>query len=260
MSQTVQRAIAILELVAERPRTVAEIGERLVVHRTTALRLLQTLQDGGLVRRQPSGHYGVGFRLTGLAHLALEQFDLASVARPHLVALNASCSHTIHLAALEATKIVYVDKIEPSNKVRMHSQVGHPVCLHTAGVSKAILAHLAPERLHALLDGYQFTKYTDTTIDSLEGFEASLEQVRRQGWATDNAELESYVNCIAAPIRDGAGQVIAAVSVTALRAIADLGALQALLPQLLETTTGISKELGWKASAGSSPIPSRDNR
>lgn len=247
MSQTVQRAIEILEMIAERPRTVTEVGERLGVHRTTALRLLQTLQDGGLVRRQPSGHYGVGFRLTGLAHLALEQFDLASIARPHLVALNASSSHTVHLAALESTKIVYVDKIEPSNRVRMNSQVGNPVCLHTAGVSKAILAHVAPDRLHALLDGYRFTRFTETTIDSLDGFHACLQEVRRQGWATDNAEQESYVNCIAAPIRDGAGQVVGAVSVTALRAIADLDSLQALLPQLLDTTAAISKELGWKA-------------
>lgn len=247
MSQTVQRAITILELIAERPRTVTEIGEKLGVHRTTGLRLLQTLQDGGLVRIQQDGRYGVGFRLTGLAQLALEQFDLVAIARPHLVRLEQDLTHTVHLAVLEATSIVYADKIEPATRVRMHSQIGHPVCLHTAGVSKAILAYLPPGRVEELLRDHQFTRYTDTTRTSAAAFQTELQGVRQRGWATDDAEFESYVNCIAAPVRNATGDVIAAVSVTALRALADLRALQDALPLLLDTTSTISEELGWKA-------------
>jgi DNA-binding IclR family transcriptional regulator len=247
MPQTIQRAIATLELIAERPRTATEVGEHLQVHRTTGLRVLQALQDGGLVRQQPDSRYGIGFRLTGLSQLALEQFDLVSIARPYLLELEQHCSHTVHLAVFEATSIVYADKIEPTSRVRMHSQIGKPVCLHTAGVSKAILAYQPPELLEALFHDYTFTRYTDTTIGSLTAFRSELLEVSRRGWATDNAEFESYVNCIAAPVWNAAGGVIAAVSVTALRALADLSALQEMLPLLLEATTEISKELGWKA-------------
>ncbi len=246
MSQTVQRAITILELIAERPRTPAEVGEQLGIHRTTGLRLLQTLQDGGLVRRQPDGTFGVGFRLTGLAQLALDQFDIAAVAHPHLLQLKETCGHTVHLAALEGNAMVYVDKVEPVNTVRMHSQIGHQVCLHTAGVSKAILAFLPAGRLDLVLDGHDFARHTETTITSVAAFRQELDEVRMRGWAADNAEFEDYVNCIAAPVRGAGSGVVAAVSVTALRARADLQALKDLLPALQETTYKISSELGWR--------------
>lgn len=246
MSQTVQRAIRILEFIAERPRTAAEVAEHLEVHRTTALRLAQSLQDGGLVRRQPDGRYGVGFRLTGLAQLALEQFDLAAIARPYLVELGERCDQTIHLASLERDTILYADKIEPTNTVRMRSQIGRPVCLHTAGVSKAILAFLSESRLDELLGDYEFDQMTDTTITSASAFRDELERVRERGWATDNGELEDYVNCVAAPIRASDGAVVAAVSVTALRVRADLEKLDEYRPMLLDVAERISNELGWR--------------
>lgn len=246
MSQTVQRAISILEFIAERPRTATEVAEHLGVHRTTALRLAQSLQDGGLVRRQADGRYGVGFRLTGLAQLALDQFDLAAVARPYLVELGERCDQTIHLATLERDTIVYTDKIEPTNSVRMRSQIGHPVCLHTAGVSKAILAFLPQERLDDLLAGYEFERMTDTTITSAAAFRTELERVRERGWATDDGELEDYVNCIAVPIWSSDGAVVAAVSVTALRVRADLDKLGESVPLLRNVGERISNELGWR--------------
>lgn len=246
MSQTVQRAISILEFIAKRPRTATELAAHLNVHRTTAQRLAQALQDGGLVRRQPDGLYGVGFRLTGLAAHALEQFDLGAVARPLLNDLERVCDQTIHLAALEDSTIVYVDKIEPTNSVRMRSQIGDTVCLHTAGVSKAILAFQSDERLDEMLADYVFERATETTITSRSAFVAELAQVRERGWATDDGELEDYVNCIAAPVRGSDGVVVAAVSVTALRARADLAALRTFLPDLIDTTESISRELGWR--------------
>lgn len=246
MSQTVQRAIRILEFIAERPRTAGEVAAHLDVHRTTALRIAQSLQDGGLVRRQPDGRYGVGFRLTGLAQLALEQFDLAAIARPHLVELGERCDQTIHLASLERDTIVYADKIEPTNSVRMRSQIGHPVCLHTAGVAKAILAFLPGSRRDELLAEHRFERMTDTTITSASAFLDELERVRERGWATDNGELEDYVNCIAAPIRGSDGAVVAAVSVTALRVRADLEKLDEYRPMLLDVAERISNELGWR--------------
>lgn len=142
MSQTVRRAIDILEFIARRPRTQTEVGEHLGVHRSTALRILESLTEGGLARRLPDGRYAVGHRLAGLAHLALEQFGLKDVAGEHLRLLGERCGHTVHLAALEGERIVYVDKVDPVDGVRLYSQIGRPVTLHTAGVAKAILAHI----------------------------------------------------------------------------------------------------------------------
>ncbi|MEV1022179.1 IclR family transcriptional regulator [Streptomyces sp. NPDC050264] len=247
MSQTVRRAIDILEFVARRPRTQTEVGEHLGVHRSTALRILESLTDGGLARRLPDGRYAVGHRLAGLAHLALEQFGLKDVAGEHLRGLGDRCGHTVHLAALEGDRIVYVDKVDPVDGVRLYSQIGRPVTLHTAGVAKAILAHLPRERAAALLADCDFAPHTGTTLTGAAAYRRALDETLARGFAVDDGEYEDYVNCVAVPVRDSAGEVVAAVSVTALKARADLPALVSdVLPDLAATAETISKELGWR--------------
>ncbi|MFE2500048.1 IclR family transcriptional regulator [Streptomyces scopuliridis] len=247
MSQTVRRAIDILEFIARRPRTQTEVGEHLGVHRSTALRILESLTAGGLARRLPDGRYAVGHRLAGLAHLALEQFGLKDVAGEHLRLLGERCGHTVHLAALEGERIVYVDKVDPIDGVRLYAQIGRPVTLHTAGVAKAILAHVPRERAEALLADCDFAPHTDTTITDPAAFRKALERTRARGWAVDDGEYEDFVNCVAVPVRDSGGDVVAAVSVTALKVKADLGVLESdVLPDLLTTADTISKELGWR--------------
>ncbi len=245
MSQTVERAIEILELVSAGPRTLGEVADVLGVHRSTALRLLQTLSDGGLTRRRPDGRYGVGYRLVGLAHRASEQLDLQALAHPHLAALTGASGFTTHLAALEGSDIIYVDKVEPARSVRLYSQIGKPVPFHTAGVAKAVLAGLPVEHTLRLLEGWTYTSYTTTTISSQEALLEELDRTRVRGWAEDDGEFEDFVNCIACPIREGSGHVVGAVSITALRAISDLGKLKGLVPDLISTCDAISRELGW---------------
>ncbi len=137
MAQTVSNAIEILEFVSARPRTLGEVAHLLGVPRSPALRLLQTLTTGGLTRRRPDGRYGIGYRLVGLAQRAKDQFDLQAIAHPHLAALTAISGFTTHLAALEGADIVYIDKVEPSGSVRLYSEIGKPVPLHTASAAKA---------------------------------------------------------------------------------------------------------------------------
>lgn len=247
MSQTVRRAIEIMEHISEVPRNPTEVGTLLGVHRATALRLLDTLADGGLARRLPDGRYAVGHRLAGLAEKALEQFDLRSIAAAHTHKLGARCGHTVHLATVESGHIVYADKVEPAGSVRLYSQIGKPVTLHTAGVAKAILAFLPADRVDALLSGCDFARHTSTTITSRAHLNQALERVREQGWASDDGELEDYVNCVATPVWAASGNVVASVSVTSLKAKADLTTLQSnVLPDLLSTARLISEELGWR--------------
>ncbi|MZD05308.1 helix-turn-helix domain-containing protein [Streptomyces sp. SID5785] len=248
MSQTVARAIEILEFVAREPRTQSEVGARLGVHRSTALRILESLTDGGLARRLPDGRYAIGLRLAGLARLAEEQFGLTDVARAHLRGLGARTGHTVHLAALEGDRIVYADKIDPADGIRLYAEIGRPVTLHTAGVAKAILAELPPDRAAALLDAScDFAPHTATTVTDPAAYRAVLARTRERGHAVDDGEYEDYVNCLAAPVRGSGGEVVGAVSVTALKARADLAALTAdVLPDLLTTVATISEELGWR--------------
>ncbi|MBY6539880.1 IclR family transcriptional regulator [Rhodococcus sp. BP-349] len=246
MSQSVERAVEILEFVAVQPRTQSEVAAHLDIHRSTALRVLQTLTDHGLTRKRADGKYGVGYRIAGLAHAARDQFDLANIARPYLIGLGEQCSHTVHLAQLDGGRIIYVDKIEQPGMIKLFSQIGAPVCLHTAGVSKAVLAFQEPAVVDAVLDGADFARHTATTITSRQQFDEELRVVAERGWSVDDAEYEDYVNCVAMPVRDASDRVVAAVSVTSLKGRADLAALQKLLPDLRAVTDNVSKELGWR--------------
>lgn len=246
MSQSIQRAIETLEFVSARPSTPSEVAAHFDIHRSTALRTLQTLTESGLTRRREDGRYGVGYRLAGLANLALDQFDLANIAHPHLKELGRRCGHTVHLAAVQGRTIVYADKIEQPGMVRLYSQIGHPVTIHTSGVGKAILAHQSPEFVEHMLSGTDFAPYTSTTITSREQFLEQLTHVVEQGYAVDDGEYEDFINCVAMPLRDATGRVTGAVSITALKARATMDDLAQLLPALKTTTTTISEELGWR--------------
>lgn len=247
MTQTVSRAIDVLEFCSEHPRTLLEIASLLGVHRTTALRLTQTLAAAGFVRKDESGRYGVGFRLAGLAQRALQQFDLRNLVHPHIVQLSERVGHTVQFAVPEANHLVYVDKIEPPNSISLNTQIGGLVVVHTAGVSKAILANLPPAKREAIISTATFEKYTDATLTNRDQLLDRLTQVLADGWATDAGEYESFSNCIAAPVWDHSGSVAGAISITAFKEKADLHALKLLLPTLLEATTAISTELGWQA-------------
>lgn len=245
MAQTVQRAIDILEFCSIKPRTLKEISEMCGVHRTTALRLLQTLEPSGFVRKNERGLYGVGFRMAALAESALQQFDLRSLVHHHIVELSERVGQTIQFAVPQNTRIVYVDKIEPPNSIHLDTRIGGYVVVQTAGVSKAILAHMPPGQVDRILEAVTFERFTDTTLTSRAAFDARLEEVRAQGWAYDDGEYEAISNCVAAPVWNYAGKVAGAISITALKSQLDITGLRELLPALLTTTSAISRDLGY---------------
>ncbi|WP_321904483.1 IclR family transcriptional regulator [Paraburkholderia tropica] len=248
VSQSIERAIEVLVLLGEGPQTPAEVARRLDVHRSTALRIMEVLQGQRLLRKLADGRYGVGPGIVSLAHRAQDQFNLAQLAHPHLVALSELRDQTVHLAELQHDAIVYIDKIEPKRSIRLTSRIGQAACLHTASVAKCILASLPEDARQALFEHYVFEKHTPTSLLSYEALERELRTVRERGWATDDGEREDYVTSIGAPIRDVTGQVVAALSVIELKAIHDLGSMQQLmLEPLLETANAISRDLGWNS-------------
>ncbi|RZU62764.1 IclR family transcriptional regulator [Zhihengliuella halotolerans] len=251
MSSTVSRAIEILELCSAEPRTAAQIAAVLGVHRTTVLRTLLTLQDAGLVRQTETGVFGTGFRLAALAKSAMAHFDLRGIAHPHLKDLSDRIGVTVQFAVPDRDRIRYVDKIEPRDSIVLNTEIGGDAVVSTSGVAKAILAHLSGERRRSILDRATFETFTERSITSREAFERELTRVQERGWSFDDGEYDELSNCIAAPVRDHADDVAGAVSITAFRTRLDIDALQQHLPALLTTTEAISRDLGWRGSAGS---------
>ncbi|GIH51843.1 transcriptional regulator, IclR family [Microbispora rosea] len=251
MAQSIQRAINLIRVAAEHPLTLTEAADVLGVHKSTALRILQALEAARFVRKTGAGTYVFGSGLIELSELALGSMDLRQFASAHLRRLQGQTGHTVHLAQLTGNEIIYIDKVDSPafDAVKLPSRIGRAVSLYASAVGKAILAYLPREDRDRLLAHVDFDRYTDTTITDRESFEAELAQVREQGWSVDNGEHDAYVMCVAAPVRDSRGKVVAAVSITAIEVIETLDQLKEKLPLLLETATLISQEVGYTPEA-----------
>jgi DNA-binding IclR family transcriptional regulator len=248
MNQTVDRALTILPLLAERPATLTDVAADLGVHKSTALRLLRTLQDHGLVYRQPDQRYRLGARLLGLAQQAIENLDIRAIAHPHLVRLNEQCGHTVHLAVHEDDEVTYIDKVESRYPLRLYSRIGKPVPMTVAAVAKVLLADLPEPELRALAERIEYPQYTPHSTPAAAAFLAELAKVRAQGWAADLGGHEPSINCVGAPIRGADGRVVAAASVSAPTVVLPRDGLLDLLPLLRRTADAISEEYAGKPS------------
>lgn len=245
MSQTVDRALGIIEFFAQKPRTLGEIAAHERVHKSTALRILQTLEAHRFARRDADGRYTVGFQMVEIAHRAVDHLDIVAIAHSRLMALSRDLGYTLHLAQLVGDEVIYVDKIEGMGAVKMYSRIGGATVLHTSGVGKAIVAYLEEPLLAHVVGSMKLTRHTATTITTMATFERELSLTRERGWAEDNGEFEDVINCVAVPIWNSRGLVRNAISLTALRALAPLESLRKNLPRLLSEAEDISREYGW---------------
>jgi DNA-binding IclR family transcriptional regulator len=253
MSQSVDRALSILPLLAQGPSGLGEVADHLGVHKTTALRLLRTLREHGMVYRQPDQRYRLGARLFSLAWSAAENLDVREIARPHLVRLNEEYGHAIHLAVREGDNVLYIDKIESRDPVRMYSRIGQPVAVTVAAIAKPMLADLPEAERRALARRLDYPRYTPRSTPDATAFLIELEAVREQGWATDFGGHEEAVNCVAAPVRGMEGRVVAAVSVSAPNVIVTEQELLSLLPQVRRTADAISRDYCGDVSVNEAP-------
>ncbi|GAA4849059.1 IclR family transcriptional regulator [Saccharopolyspora rosea] len=246
MSQSLERGLTVLTELAAGPQTLDQLAHRLGVHKSTAMRLLRTLEAGRFVRRADVHHYRLGSALFDLAHRALEDLDVRGVARRHLDALGETTGHTVHLATLDDDQVVYIDKVDSRHPVRMYSRIGRRAPLHCTAVGKALVADWPAQRRRQLAERLGYPPLTARTITSAEAFLAELDRVRALGYAVDRNEHEDFIHCIGAPIRNDRGEVVAAVSLSVPDVLLDFDGLLGFVDELLRTAEAISAEMGWQ--------------
>ncbi|TYB49082.1 IclR family transcriptional regulator [Actinomadura chibensis] len=244
MSQSLGRALAILGELGEGPRGLDELAAKIGVHKTTVLRLLRTMQDEGFVHGDANHRYHLGSRLFALAGAALEQRGVRDVAAPHLARLNDDTGETVHLGVYEGGSVVYLDKYDSRHAIRMYSRVGLSMPLHATAIAKVLLADLPEPRRRRVADGIEYTRFTEHTVTGPAELLDELSRVAAQGYALDDAEHETFIRCIAAPVRDATGRVVAAVSISVPAVVLDRDGVLALLPRLLETVRAVSADCG----------------
>ena len=245
MSQSLSRALTILGLLGDGSRLLDDLATVLGVHKTTVLRLLRTMEGDRFVQHDVDHRYQLGSRLFELANRALEQRDIRSIARPHLAELNKVTGQTVHLATYEAGEVIYIDKFDAIQSVRMYSRVGKPAPLHCTAVGKILISARPVAEREQIAHRITYTPFTERTITSAERYLRELDLVLEQGFAEDREEHESFVNCIGCAVRDGTGDVVAAVSMSVPDMLLDHDQVLATLPEVQRAATAISEGLGW---------------
>ncbi|WP_028921803.1 IclR family transcriptional regulator [Pseudonocardia acaciae] len=212
------RLFSLLELIAAKEQLVTLQGlvEETGLPKPTLHRMLQQLEAAGLLVRQADGrHYGVGTRLHRLAENLLLNATHHGARHAVLRHLVEELGETCNLTALSGSEIVYLDRVETSEPLRVYLRPGSRVPLHCSASGKMILSQLSPGQRRKLLGHAPLRPYTPNTITDLDALESELARIRRDGYALDDEEFLSGLFCVAVLVPSAAGRSNLAVAVQA---------------------------------------------
>jgi DNA-binding IclR family transcriptional regulator len=247
--RVLDRAFTILELLSDgRPRTVMEISKGIKLSVSTTFRLLSTLTFYNYINRDEFDRYALGLACLELARAYQSSNDLRKVAFPEMESLRDDLKETIHLAVLNKMEIVYIEKLQGLHPVGLlGSQVGGRAPAYCTGVGKALLAHQDPEKIRAYFNSRELRTYTLNTITDIARLIDELAKVKRDGYAVDEQEHEVDVCCVAAPIFNMDGQIVAALSVSgpSIR-MEPVRENKEIIQKVRETVLHISRQLGYR--------------
>jgi DNA-binding IclR family transcriptional regulator len=249
----VDRALAILELFNDQTPElgITEMSKLTGLHKSTLAGLVYTLEQRGyLFQNRETRKYRLGLRLAERAQVALTKFAVTEIARPHLIQLVQRHDESVNLAVLEKTEVVYIDHVGSSQPLGVRVKIGKRASIHTTALGKVITAFLPTEDrdlLVAQISTPALEKVTPNSIDTPERLLTELERIKAQGYSLDDQENELGGRCVAAPIFDWAGRVVAGVSLSAPIQRFPYEQVEAYGKSVRETAAAISQDMGYRA-------------
>jgi DNA-binding IclR family transcriptional regulator len=241
-AKTAARALDLLDTLAQAPESLrfTDLVRILGVPRSSLHELLTVLVDRAYVEhKRDSRTYALGIRVWENGQAYLRHHDLVRVARPEMERIVQDINETVQLAVLDGIENVYLDKVDCSHPIRLQSQVGQRLFAYATGLGKVLLAALPEAECMARLGMRALPGFTPQTITDRSLLLQELAMVREQGYALDNQEYTPGLCCVAVPIRDHHGSVVAAISV----AIPIIRAKRAQLAEALSALATASLEI-----------------
>jgi DNA-binding IclR family transcriptional regulator len=249
-TQTLLRGLAIIEACARGARDMRAFAAALGTTRSTTHRLVSSLVQARYLRHVQSG-YLLGPKLIELGTVALEQMPLTAVARPHLERLAQATLDTIHLGVRDGEDVLYIDKIPGTRGLEMRSKAGHRMPLASTGIGKALMLDLSPQMWSALYDSarraLEGVRFEHDNRPDKPLFLQRMVRYSAGSFSFDLEENEPSIRCVAAPVRDASGAIVAAVSVASTIPYMSHERMDELIPIVQREARAISEELGWSA-------------
>jgi IclR family acetate operon transcriptional repressor len=251
--QSVDRTLDVLESLASRRGAtgISELAQLVGLHVSTVHRLLATLVDRGYVRQDPeSSRYHLGSRIFMLASAADLHLDLRLVARPYLERLMRNSGETANLVTMSEREVVYLDQVASMHLVKMFTAPGMRAPLYCTGTGKLMLAYKPAPFIESILAA-PMKRFTAKTIVSRVALENELNNIRKNGYAVDDEEMEEGVRCLAVPIFDRRRQCVGALSVSGPTTRLTAERVTKLAP----TARGVAEELSRQLGFETEPLP-----
>ena len=246
--QVLDRAINILEFVASQGAGEAglpELSAAMKLHKTTTHRIAHVLESRGLLRRAPdSNRYRLGLHLYDLGCHALDSVNLRDEARPIMTRVAFEVGETVHLAVLDRSEVLYIERIEAQRSLTMGSKLGARNPVYCTALGKAILAFSSESEVDQALAGCRMEARTRNTITNVLSFKHELERIRNRGYSIDDEEIEDGIRCMSAPILNSANRAVAAISTSGPSSRITPNRFQSIGKTLLKAAEEISTHIG----------------
>ncbi len=246
--KSVERALQILEaFTIDHPEYSAdELSQKVSLPKGSIYRFLRVLTRRGFLERNPqSKKFRLGIKVFELGSLVWKDMDLRKLALPGIEKLSQKSGETVHLGVLSDNEVVSIEEIESGQSLRISIPIGKRVCLHSTGIGKAILAFLSDEEIESVIRDKGLPRFTSNTITDPILLKEEISKIRKLGYALDNEENEVGIRCVAAPIYNYLGKVVASISISgpAIRITEDR--IPHLAEMVKEITFQISRSLGY---------------
>jgi len=246
--QSVERTLSILEVLSDYKEGLGltEISERVDLHKSTVYRLLNTLiYKEYVVQNKETNKYLITLKLFELGNKKVEGMDMLSASKQYTKMLMESLNEVVHLVARENNNIVYIDKVEANNTIRMASTIGKRSPMYCTSVGKAMLSLLDEEEVKRVWDNSIIEKRTEKTITDYQQFKKELKLIRERGYAIDDEENEEGVRCVGVAIQDRFGKVVGAVSISGPTIRVTPDKVESIAHEVIKYANKISKEMGF---------------
>lgn len=216
--QVIERMMKLLDVLSYHPDPVSlkQLALETGLHPSTAHRILAAMATSGFVERADPGTYRLGIRLLELGNVVKSRISIREAAMPLMQRLHQQLGESVNLGVRQGDEIVYVERTSSGrSSVRVVHLVGARAPLHVTAVGKLYLAEDGPQKLREYVKRTGLPGYTPTSLTTLAALEKEVDRARRHGVAFDNEEIEQGLRCIAAPVRDDTGELVAGLSVSA---------------------------------------------
>jgi len=244
---SVLKVFSILQALGEQKEIgVSELSQRLMMSKATTYRFLQTMKTLGYVDQEnDADKYSLTLKLFELGSKSLEYVDLVTLADREMRLISEQTNEALHLGTLDDDAIIYIHKIDSNYSLRMQSRIGRRNPLYSTAIGKVLLAAREEKFVRETLSQVTFIKHTDNTLENTDQLLAELAAVKTQHYAEDNEEQEPGLRCIAAPIYDRLGNVIAGVSISLPTIRFEQERMQEYVSLLQQAGKNISSQLGY---------------